>query len=235
MHSSIVPRSLFLSVACLPPFKASTDVAVLSSASRCLNGQRLLRSTQRPALAPTNAQLEQSSDEDQIHSTGGEQCTTAMADAAERMRPHSRSSCKLHVADAISSASVCCVSGPPQPAHATLAHGTLAATTINLRRSVVMTDEGSDCQDVYSVNCLEGIVKSPWGFAMLKGELFKEAYDYNVLLLRGSTTYDAIGRPQLAPSNGHWVQIFLGYFSMSKQSINNAGNKRKLDIVTVLI
>uniref|UniRef100_A0A0D9ZXJ6 Uncharacterized protein n=1 Tax=Oryza glumipatula TaxID=40148 RepID=A0A0D9ZXJ6_9ORYZ len=213
MHSSIVPRSLFLSVACLPPFKASTDVAVLSSASRCLNGQRLLRSTQRPALAPTNAQLEQSSDEDQIHSTGGEQCTTAMADAAERMRPHSRSSCKLHVADAISSASVCCVSGPPQPAHATLAHGTLAATTINLRRSVVMTDEGSDCQ----------------------GELFKEAYDYNVLLLRGSTTYDAIGRPQLAPSNGHWVQIFLGYFSMSKQSINNAGNKRKLDIVTVLI
>ncbi|KAF2930245.1 hypothetical protein DAI22_05g119401 [Oryza sativa Japonica Group] len=46
MHSSTVPRSLFLSVACLPPFKASTDVAVLSSASRCLNGQRLLRSTQ---------------------------------------------------------------------------------------------------------------------------------------------------------------------------------------------
>uniref|UniRef100_A0A0E0PKV6 Uncharacterized protein n=1 Tax=Oryza rufipogon TaxID=4529 RepID=A0A0E0PKV6_ORYRU len=130
-----------------------------------------------------------------------------MADAAERMRPHSRSSCKLHVADAISSASVCCVSGPPQPAHATLAHGTLAATTINLRRSVVMTDEGSDCQDVYSVNCLEGIVKSPWGFAMLKGRCPK----------------------------GHWVQIFLGYFSMSKQSINNAGNKRKLDIVTVLI
>lgn len=37
------PRSLVLSAACLLP---STDVAVLSSASPYLNGQRLLRSTQ---------------------------------------------------------------------------------------------------------------------------------------------------------------------------------------------